>query len=242
MAFADAHLHLATEPAGLGETLARAGVTRAFLNATGSADWAAVLAEAKNPVITAFLGVHPWYCHKHEPSALTELDKLLTKFPQAQVGEIGLDRVIDTPLPLQERFFTAQLRLAAKHGRVVCVHCVKAWDRITGLIKKEGAPPRGFILHGFNGPENLMPELAALGAYFSFGPRILNPREHKQAALAKAAPKNRVLCETDFPYGKINGIAPTGMPIAEVTAAVAEAAGLEPRKLYDNAMKIIGAL
>ena len=97
MTFTDTHCHLAdpkladTLPAVLTEAQA-AGVVRFIVPATSPNDWQAV-AQLERPSenIHIALGIHPWFSDGLNEAAFQELEKELTRHPQAWVGEIGLD-------------------------------------------------------------------------------------------------------------------------------------------------------
>jgi Tat protein secretion system quality control protein TatD with DNase activity len=59
----------------------------------------------------------------------------------AAIGEIGLDRWIENPdLPLQEKTFREQLRLAALRELPVSIHCLKAWGASMRYSAKSPGP------------------------------------------------------------------------------------------------------
>ncbi|MDD4004909.1 MAG: TatD family hydrolase [Elusimicrobiaceae bacterium] len=245
MPFADAHLHLLPPGiTGFSQTLDRAGITRAFANSAGKAEWQNTLYAARCGPVTPFIGIHPWFCARHTPADLAELDALLARNPAARVGETGLDGAIQTAMPLQEEFFAAQAELARRHHRALSVHCVKAWAGMMKILRRTGPFPAGFIMHGFSGPAELISELTELGGYFSFGPRVLDPRGKRLPSLIKAVPAHRLLCETDFPHGRINGTVPPFPPIDQVTMAVGALAGISgpAETFYENAGRAIGFL
>lgn len=245
MPFADAHLHIPPggDAAGLHRALERADIALAFVNSAESAQWPSVLEAGRGTAVLPFIGIHPWFSGAASNQDMARLETLLAENPNAQIGEVGLDRAVETPLEVQEQIFTAQLKLARKLNRAVSVHCVKAWDRVLPLLRDNGPFSRGVILHSFSGPAGHISELAELGAYFSFGTRVLGNQALKLAPLIKAAPKERLLCETDFPHGKIGVQTPEFPPIAEVTAEVGSIAGIDsPAELfYKNAQRIVGA-
>ena len=69
------------------------GVGAMVVNGTREADWkeVATLAEA-NAWITPSFGLHPWWVRERGEDWLEILEQWLDRFPQAAVGEIGLDR------------------------------------------------------------------------------------------------------------------------------------------------------
>ncbi len=121
------------------------------------------------------------------------------KFPSA-VGEIGLDRwKPDLPYAGQEEIFLAQLQLAAERNLPVSIHCLQAWGRLHELLRDHPRPARGFVLHSFGGPAEMIPAFAKLGAYFSFPGYFLHERKLRQRETFKHVPPDRLLIETDAP-------------------------------------------
>ena len=68
------------------------------------------------------------------------------------------------------------------------------------IVRATALPRRGLLLHSWNGPVELVPELAKLGAYFSFSAHHLIPRKADlRVQFAAAIPRERILVETDAP-------------------------------------------
>ena len=205
MRFHDAHNHL--QDARFGgrqmELLAackKSGVARMVVNGTRETDWPQVLALAQaNPIVLPSFGYHPWHLHERTPDWLRELEKFLDKIPGA-AGEIGLDRwKPDLNYAGQEEVFLAQLRLAAERDLPVSIHCLQAWGRLHELLRDNPRPPRGFVLHSFGGPVEMISAFAKLGAYFSFPGYFLNERKLRQRESFRQVPPARLLVETDAP-------------------------------------------
>ncbi|PWU92648.1 hypothetical protein C3747_315g18 [Trypanosoma cruzi] len=81
------------------------------------------------------------------------LEAALKRHPSAIVGEIGLDKLRGPPESAQLPLFVAQLKLAAKYGRPVSVHCVRSFGRMLQTLQElpaEDTPP-AIVLHGFTG-------------------------------------------------------------------------------------------
>lgn len=186
------------------------------VNGTHPSDWKLVasLASAHAFLYPAY-GIHPWDAGAPRPEDwLAQLHEYLLANPRASVGEIGLDRWIlesaspDDPrltgvrrAPIDEQIatFLPQLALAAKLNRPATIHCLHAFDDLLRLLRAHPLPPVGFLLHAYSGPARLVPELVALGAYFSFNPAFLDPHRARQQAAFRAIPDERLLCETDAP-------------------------------------------
>lgn len=220
----DAHNHLqdgrleARRPRLLAEARA-AGVARMVVNGSTEADWPAVAALAREQpdlILPAF-GLHPWYLRERGDGWETRLAAQLDATPRAGVGEIGLDRWIlecpsaaraavasgleapPPPLAEQEEVFCAQMRLAAELDRPASIHCLRAWGRLVERLRAGPRPARGFLLHSYGGPAELVAPLAKLGAYFSFPGYFLHTRKARQREAFQAVPPGRLLVETDAP-------------------------------------------
>ncbi len=167
----DAHNHLQDErlrlDADLWNALAAENVQKMVVNGASESDWDAVLdlARTHREVVPAF-GYHPWYVKERSREWRDRLLRCLDS-SRASIGEIGLDRWIrDGDLPLQEEMFTAQMQIAAERNLPASIHCLQAWGRLLDLLRQGPRPRCGFVLHSFGGPQEMIGELAKLGAYF----------------------------------------------------------------------------
>jgi TatD DNase family protein len=205
MNWIDCHNHLQFGCLGEAEpmlaAMACAGVECCVVNATRESDWEAVAALAQaypEKLIPAF-GIHPWHAHEAGGQWQARLRGLLDSFPQASVGECGLDRWVAVPGPeLQWPVFLAQLRIAREMRRAVSIHCVRAWGLLLDALAAEAPPPR-FLLHSFGGSLEIARRLLPLGAYFSCSGRILQPRQATMLEEIRQLPRARILLETDAP-------------------------------------------
>ncbi|MSU56743.1 MAG: TatD family deoxyribonuclease [Pedosphaera sp.] len=219
----DAHNHLQDERFGgrqaeLLADCAREGVVCMVVNGSCEADWSQVSAvaaprqsavnstetdvrrSAETPLrIIPCFGYHPWYIHERTQDWLKNLTRFLDEVPSA-VGEIGLDRwKPGLAYEGQEEVFIAQLRLAAERNLPVSIHCLQAWGRMLDLLKSEPRPARGFLLHSYGGPQEMVKPFADLGAYFSLPGYYAHEGKERQRETFKAVPRDRLLIETDSP-------------------------------------------
>ena len=204
---------------------AAGGVAAMVVNGSCEADWPQVLALAKSdggagsPLpaagtnanddahggtrptkIIPSLGYHPWYIHERTIEWLRNLNQLLDANPRGVVGEIGLDRwKPGLSYDGQEEVFVVQLRLAAERNLPVSIHCLQAWGRMLEILRTEPRPARGFLLHSYGGPKEMVKPLADLGAYFSLPGYYAHPRKERQRETFKFIPRHRLLIETDAP-------------------------------------------
>ena len=201
--FFDAHNHLQALRFGgrQAELLAECpDVARMVVNGCCEEDWPAVsaLAEAHRQVLPSF-GYHPWCIHERSDHWEAELNRMLDAHPAA-VGEIGLDRWKEgLDYEGQEEVFVTQLRIAAERNLPASIHCLKAWGRILELLQKGPIPERGFLLHSYGGPTEMVQAFAQLGAYFSFPGYFLRAAKGRHREAFKSVPTDRLLIETDAP-------------------------------------------
>jgi TatD DNase family protein len=201
--FFDAHNHLQALRFGgrQAELLAECpDVARMVVNGCCEEDWPAVaaLAEAHRQVLPSF-GYHPWCIHERSDHWEAELNRMLDAHPAA-VGEIGLDRWKEgLNYEGQEDVFVTQLRIAAERNLPASIHCLKAWGRILELLQEGPVPERGFLLHSYGGPTEMVQAFAQLGAYFSFPGYFLRAAKGRHREAFKSVPADRLLIETDAP-------------------------------------------
>jgi TatD DNase family protein len=218
--FFDAHNHfqdawLAPHHEVLLQELSRLGVAGMVVNGSCETDWPDVEALAKRvPWIIPSYGVHPWDCGNRIPGWENNLRRRLEANPSACVGEIGLDRWMlerarpddprlagmrRAPIGEQKEAFLLQLELAHELNRPASIHCLDAWGMLLELLQGTALPGRGFLLHSYGGPEEMIPAFAKLGAYFSFNGSFLDTRRAKVREAFRHVPAERLLVETDAP-------------------------------------------
>lgn len=200
----DAHCHLSdtgeepSPPAG-NEVVIRGRI----LCAVEPAEWLRVAETAKAwPGALAAFGVHPWYAAKAGGDWLGALEERLAADPAAWLGEAGLDghRIDLAGEEVQAGVFAGQLRLAARLGRRVNLHCVKAWDALLIHLDAEylrHVPGKGFIVHSFSGPHQFVKALAERGAFFSVGQLFSRRDSRRDRERTAIIPEDRLLLESD---------------------------------------------
>jgi TatD DNase family protein len=216
----DAHQHFHFDPlmphrAVILADLRAIGLKGGVVNATNEEEWPVVAALAREHAwILPSFGIHPWDCGNRSAGWLAGLRAALLAAPKAGVGEIGLDRwIIDgvrpddpriaglrvAPMDEQAEVFAAQLALAAELDRAASIHCVQAFGALLEVLQKTARPARGFLLHGYGGPAEMVKGFADLGAYFSFNIELLQPRLSARLENFRSIPADRLLVETDAP-------------------------------------------
>ena len=220
----DSHCHLDDYddlPAVL-ERAREAGVGRML--AIGIGDGPATMHRALElahgyPQIWASAGIHPQEAHQATPEWLEKLATLVDDPRCIAVGEIGLDYYhADNPdIATQKNAFAAQMKIAVAARKPITIHCrtselatpiakakyepADAWEDLLALIA-EYWTPSGLpgIMHCFSGSEEQARRSLEAGFYLSFAGNVTYPKSTVIQSVAKAAPADRILVETDAPF------------------------------------------
>ncbi len=181
--------------------LEKLGVAEAVVNGTQESDWEAVANLARyHPWIRPSFGLHPWFVATRTDHWRDNLARQLDANPRAVIGEVGLDRWIDGhDISVQLPIFVHQLTLAAERNLPVAIHCLKAWGALQDALHQSPPPERGFLLHSYGGPAEMVEGFTKLGAYFSFSPYFLRQGKERQRDVFRQVPLERLLVETDAP-------------------------------------------
>lgn len=244
MALIDFHCHLDLypDPHGVAREAVRRGVYVLSVTTTPSAfEGTLKLAGADSRIRTA-LGLHPEIAVARE-GELPLFEELL---PQTMyVGEVGLDgsRPHRDTLDRQGAILTTVLGLCARAGgRTISLHSRGATTLLLDVLETE--PRAGTcVLHWFSGSERDVRRAAEMGCWFSVGlPMLSSERGRRNVA---AMPLDRILPETDGPFGEIAG-RPSypweAMNVAQGLAAVFQCDSAEIRaSLIGNFRKISAA-
>ena len=206
MNLTDAHCHL--QDPRLGEHLERAlklcrraGIHRWIINGTRESDWPAVagLTDRIRGAEAAF-GLHPWWQAERSADWLLNLETALLARPTAGIGETGLDRWMPSHnLADQLEVLHAHLELSRRLSRPLTLHCLKAWSELAGAVRDSPPSDRGFLLHSYAGPAEMVPGWVRAGAFFSFPPAFIHPRKARVRRMFREIPLERLLVETDSP-------------------------------------------
>lgn len=234
MNFTDTHCHLAD--AALRENLPhiltaarKVGVKRFIVPATCPQDWQSVAELSEMPSehgqIRIAFGIHPWFSDGIAERDCVRLEAMLARYPQAWVGEIGLDFYDKTQTPPQRerqiQVFSRQLAIAQTLRRRVIIHNLKATADIAAAVKQTGFA-QGGIVHAFSGSAEEARVLTKLGFKIGIGSLLLNPNARKVRDTLKALNDGDFVLETDSPFmlkKEIN--TPANIPgIAKIAAEI----------------------
>ncbi len=240
----DSHCHLdmfpAEERAELIGRAAAAGVGEMVTIGTRLGQSRQLIALAAGTAnVWCTVGVHP---HNAGEGAAPEPEALaaMARHPKViGIGESGLDYFYDkAPRPAQQASFRAHVKGARLAGVPLVIHARDADDDVASILQDEwdGGGPFAFLLHCFSSTRALAEAALALGGSLSFSGILTFPRSNDIRDIARDAPEDRVLVETDAPFlapvpyrGKRNEPSYVG----ETARVLAEVRGLAPEALAE---------
>jgi TatD DNase family protein len=203
----DTHCHLDAPEfdADRDAVVARAragGVTQIVIPAVAARHFAAARALAHQHGLAYALGLHPLWLADAGDADLDLLAEALKTHRQdprlVAVGEIGLDHFVPgLDRARQERFYTAQLRLAREAGLPVILHVRRSADALLKALRRIDVP--GGIAHAFNGSRQQAEQFVGLGFCLGFGGAMSFDRALQIRELAATLPAHALVLETDAP-------------------------------------------
>jgi TatD DNase family protein len=204
----DSHAHLddGRFAADLGAVLDRAreaGVQRIVTVGTGLASCEAALALAqRNPgFVCASVGIHPHDAAGADEAALARLAELARSPGVVAIGETGLDYHYDrSPRDVQRAVFESQIRVALRLNLPVVVHCREAYEDCLAVLKGHAGDGLRGVLHCFAGDRTTAEALIGMGFFISFAGPLTFPNAGNLREVARLAPMEQLLIETDCPY------------------------------------------
>jgi TatD DNase family protein len=215
----------------------RAGVGTMLTICTKITEFPAVraLAEA-NDDLWCSVGIHPHEAASEPATDAATLARLATHPKVVGIGECGLDFHYDhSPRDRQASVFRIHAAAARDCGLPLIVHTRNADQETAAILAEECRKgPLGGVIHCFSSGPQLAENALDLGFYLSFSGIVTFKKANALREVARAAPLDRILVETDAPYlapvphrGKRNEPA----FVVHTAALLAELRGLSPAEL-----------
>ena len=206
MGLIDSHCHLNFEPMGddLDAVLERAkinNVSHMLCVAVNLEDYPEVLAIAQRyPNIFASVGVHPCYEDVQEPT-VDELCELAQDERVVAIGETGLDYFrIEGDMTWQQDRFVRHIEAAIEVDKPLIIHTRQAAEDTMAMLKTHRADRCGAVMHCFAEDWDTAKKALDLGFYISFSGIVTFNSAKTLKEVARKAPLDRILVETDAPY------------------------------------------
>ena len=205
----DTHCHLDAaefdaDRAAVIDRARAAGVGQMVLPAVQVGDFEAVRTLAHREGFAYALGIHPLYVEQAGEDDLERLrDALGAQRDDSRlvaVGEIGLDHFVPEEVAgreRQERFYAAQLAIAAQFDLPVILHVRRSADSLLKQLRRIRV--RGGIAHAFNGSRQQAAAFIELGFKLGFGGTMTYERARQIRDHAATLPASAIVLETDAP-------------------------------------------
>ena len=183
-------------------TMREHNVYSALAVATCRAEWKKVLHLARDNagVFYAALGIHP-LAEDDEPISESELIHACEDSSVLAIGETGLDffRGKESEKIQRERF-AAHIAAAKQLRKPLIIHTRDSIAETLNMLRAENARDAGGVMHCFTGDAQEMKRAADLNFVVSFSGIITFKKSDAMRAVAKAAPADGYMAETDAPY------------------------------------------
>ena len=151
--------------------------------------------------IYAAVGIHPHDAAAVPRDYLAQLETLAAAPGVVALGEMGLDFYRDrSPRSLQRKVFREQLALARQLNMPVILHDRDAHVELMSILRDDGLPEAGGVMHCFSGDLALARQAMALGLYISIAGPVTFPRNKDLREVAAVIPLEKLLLETDAPF------------------------------------------
>jgi TatD DNase family protein len=204
----DSHCHLdfpdfAGEVPDLVARAAAAGVTRMVTICTKMAQEPAVRALAEtHPAVFYAAGIHPMRAAEDPPVTVEDLVRLARHPRFVGIGETGLDyHYTPATAAVQQASLRVHIEAARQTGLPLIVHARDAdADMARILAEEHRAGAFSAVMHCFTSGPALAEAALALGFYLSMSGIAAFPKSAALRAVFAAAPRDRLLVETDAPY------------------------------------------
>ncbi|MEI7892179.1 MAG: TatD family hydrolase [Myxococcales bacterium] len=210
MKLVDTHCHLDAHyfPGGPEPVLLRAkqvGVVGFVVVGVGAdlgpAKAAIELAKKHPQRVAATVGIHPHEASSGNEVTLEELHSLAREPCVVAIGEVGLDYHYDhSPRKTQRDVFARLIGVARELGKPIVVHTREASEDTLRILEEERARDVGGIIHCFSEGRAFATRALDLNFDLSFSGVVTFKAARDIHDVARWAPLDRILVETDSPY------------------------------------------
>lgn len=183
------------------------------------------------------IGTHPDYAAEERLPTVAELVAKTASPRVVAIGESGLDYFHggEDAKPAQQLSFRTHIAAARQTGLPLVIHTRNADDDMIEILRDEhdkGAFP--FLIHCFASGAKLAEAALALGGYLSFSGLLTFPKCEEIRDVARSAPEDRILVETDSPF--LAPVPKRGKPntpgyVAHTASRLADERGVAPEEI-----------
>jgi TatD DNase family protein len=159
------------------------------------------LLSADSDLIYSAIGIHPHDARSFDEECYKKIIELLKSPRVVALGEIGLDYHYHfSTHEEQKRMFSKLLWTARDMNMPVIFHGRDSYHDMVDIVRSEGQGKVGGVFHSFAGSLDELKWIIDNGFYISVSGMITFKKAQNIIDIAKAAPIDRILIETDCPY------------------------------------------
>ncbi len=150
---------------------------------------------------SATIGVHPHECARVGEADWARYAELAREPLVVGVGETGLDFHYDlSPRDVQETSFRRSIRLARQVEKPLVIHVREAEEACLRVLREEGIPEAGGVIHCFTGDAASARAWLDLGLHISVAGIVTFKTAGPIREALRLVPDDRLLVETDSPF------------------------------------------
>lgn len=227
--YIDTHIHLdrLSELAPQLDEARAAGVATWVVPGISPDRWPELMAiVARHTGVYAAPGIHPQAADRCQVLPLEQLRLHLQHSKAVALGEVGLDRQVESSWQSQEETFIQMIRLAREMDKPLLIHARKSSARVMELLRQEGGDRVGGIFHAFSGSLETARKVIDMGFLLGIGGVVTLATAKRLPEVVREVPADVLVLETDAPdmtpephRGQLNRPAYLGL-VAERVAAL----------------------
>ena len=161
----------------------------------------------KYDMVHASIGIHPHEAGSVTDKIIEEIKNLAHQDKVVAIGEVGLDYYRNlSSKDSQQIVFKKFIDLAYQLKLPLIIHSREADSDMLRILKDEKDKQLTGVVHCFSGSREFLKECLDIGFYISFTCNLTFKKAEALRGVAKAAPMERVLLETDAPYLSPEGL------------------------------------
>jgi TatD DNase family protein len=215
----DLHAHI--DIAAPADDLQRLGAV--VFAATRSLAEARAALQRQDELVIWGVGSHPGMVRSHNSFDPAGFRALIGQ--TAFVSEVGLDGSAKIPRQQQLQTLRGVLNLLVNQPRITSLHSYRATDELLDELAER--PVHGAVLHWWLGSAAATTRAVELGCYFSVNAAML-----RQPGILRHIQLDRLITETDHPYGDRSGPEPHQPGnVLPVEHAIGRVYGLDPEAI-----------
>ena len=214
----DAHAHIDTKI----DSSEMINLSAFVMSVTRSLDEADIATRRRDATAVWGVGCHPGLQRAQQSFNAGRFQELVARTPF--VGELGLDGKSRVPMGRQVETMEKVLEVLQGSPRLTSLHSYAATGKLIELLGS--SPPPGIILHWWLGDAKQTERAVEIGCRFS-----VNASSVRRRDIIRRIPRDRILTETDHPFGDRRSKLPRPGNVGDAELAIGREFGMTQREV-----------